>query len=223
MYVPIITAFLGLFAGILTSYISFKSKKIELEHAYNWSINERNHKISMDNINLIYIPLYRILLEIEEIICSETFDQNNKKKLVEEVSQKCSMLKKDDSLIFLRDEIETAFLEMCKFIEKSLKSDDTKYGIRINYELYGIKSSKYIEESFLTKKEAKKNVFMQKVIHNIVNNRYGSINISSFVKMHYEVVPKTISIYKDEFDDELNIYIKFIKSEVKKAINGGIL
>ena len=77
IFIPILTAIIGGILAGIPSLVSYRIKKVELEHAYRISSTERFQKITHKYVEDIYKPLYRVLINLEAYIKDSQIDVNS--------------------------------------------------------------------------------------------------------------------------------------------------
>lgn len=216
IFIPIATAAIGGILATVPSYISYKSKKIELEHAYNISIEEKIYTTALDHVDSLYKPIYLLIIKLEQSIRKGSFDSQS----IERYIELCESIISNSDMIFLADYIESDLLSLYSFLTKSIFSSNYIIGIKMENFLFGIQSIRHFEEEFKTEKDAMRAIRKYN-FQNIMSQSllaFPYFNLFNAFKVKYSYYYKAAPINNEKFSHQISDYVTSIKSNIKSIL-----
>jgi len=218
--IPIITAVIGGTLAGVPSYIGFKVKKLELEHAYKVSLENRIYENSIEQLNTLYKPIYSLLNSYESL---NQVEDNKLIEVYEELLERCKVVLEKDERMFMPEAIEIELLAMKSFLAYSLKKNEIIVGVKQNVEIFGFTSSNYKEEEYKSEKEAERRVFFLKIMNTLysMSNFFVGFSLrSTLLKNEFEVYYKSTVVGSEIFYKQMNKHTQTLKRQIKSIMVG---
>ena len=225
IFIPILTAIIGGILAGIPSLVSYRIKKVELEHAYRISSTERFQKITHKYVEDIYKPLYRVLINLEAYIKDSQIDVNSfTKGIYLQISSLKELLSKEERM-FLSKDIENELVEMYWFIANSFNTRSVNIGIKNTFQIFGVRSVKYLEGTYKCEIKARLKINTLKFIERIIkffNFLTLNLGVSNNINGSFEIYYKAAAVGSDIFKKQLEKYINSLKNQVKLVLIGEV-
>jgi hypothetical protein len=219
--IPIITAVIGGVLAGVPSYIGFRVKKLELEHAYKVSLENRFYEKSIEQLDTLYKPIYSLLNSYES---AYQIEGDNLREIYKDLLERCKLVLEKDERMFMPVVIETELLAMSRFLTDSLRKNKLIVGVKQNVEIFGFASSNYNEEEFKDEWKAKRRVAMLEIVNimSSVSSFFTGFLSSSLPKNEFEVYYKSTEVGSELFYRQMNKHTQTLKKQIKSIMVGDL-
>lgn len=219
--IPIFTAVIGGVLAGVPSYIGFRVKKLELEHAYKVSLENRFYEKSIEQLDTLYKPIYSLLNSYES---AYQIEGDNQRGIYKDLLERCKLVLEKDERMFMPVAIEAELLAMSRFLTDSLRKNKLIVGVKQNVEIFGFASSNYHEEEFKDERKAKRRVAKLEIM-NIMSSGssfFTGFLSSSLPKNEFEVYYKSTEVGSDLFYKQMNKHTQTLKKQIKSIMVGDL-
>jgi hypothetical protein len=166
-----------------------------------------------------------VLINLEEYIKDSQIDVYGfTKGIYQQISCLKELLSKEERM-FLTKGIENELVEMYWFIINSFNTRSVTVGIKNTFQIFGVKSVSYLEETYNSEIKAKLKINILKFIERIMkffNFLTLNMGLSNNTNGSFEIYYKAAAIDSDIFKKQLEKYTDSLRNQVKFVLIGEV-
>ncbi len=219
--IPIVTAIIGGMLAGIPSFISYRIKKMELNHLYEVNKTKMIRDTANQYCKDIYIPFYNILNSFQVVIMDSKMDKHSYESAIGKLSMDYRTLLVNEHKIYLTDDIEMQLNSMYWFIDNSLNCEKAIVSVRTTSVLFGVTLISNINREFESEKSA--NIFkycleLFDFITKIIMPFSYFFDMKRLANVEYKIYYKCAPLGSDSFNKQILDYVEDTKQSIKRII-----
>lgn len=209
IWIPVITALIGGILAGVPSYVSYRAKKIELEHTYTKSIEDKMHDLALAHVDTVYKPIYSFIINLENKIKSDKITL----ELLTKSLKQCETITSNEEMIYLVNSVEVDLIELLRLMKRSIDCKKYIIGTKMQSTFFNIQFNTYHEKEY----ESKRKLSLIMLVDRLIESS-SSLFLSSIISTKSSFYYKAAPINSKEFENEIINYTTNIRNNIKLIV-----